>query len=225
MIAKVLSVAAVLAFIGVIARFLGLDLRGAMRFFGKGLLVGVAALGAVVAALVLQNYLDAHPGYLALVSGAARVGPWVVALGAAVLVVDLAVLVVLTIRHGKPDGRAGTVVPDGPLPLKLGFTTGRSKRKILGGKEAFVTMDSLVSGSATSADRILAAGVGVLFLSFWSIFVGVGLIVARQLLIVGVLLAAVPGLWVYGSLIRPVWAAYRTATAKERSAHSHQAGR
>jgi hypothetical protein len=71
---------------------------------------------------------------------------------------------------------------------------GRSKRKILGSKSDFITNDSLVDGSATFGQRIMVLGIITACLSFFSIFVGAGLILLKDSPLAG-LFQIVPGIW------------------------------
>jgi hypothetical protein len=78
-------------------------------------------------------------------------------------------------------------------------------------------MEALINGTAGGAGWVLAAGVVVLFLSFYSIFLGAGLYLLQKWFVLGLLLALVPGVWVYRALIGPIWADYRQVKGRSRA--------
>src|SRR5439155_22066463 len=93
---------------------------------------------------------------------------------------------------------------DGP-PL-----SGRSKLRILYSKSGGMTMESLLDGTATPGERGMALGIATLFACFFLVFVGVGLLLARHL-IIGLLIPILPGFFVYDRFFREVWKDYRQA--------------
>ena len=190
--------------------FLVFFFRRAPRMF----LIWVLGLAAIIAAALLQYaFLDGSPGYVRLVEGAARLGRGIVIVAALVLVADLAFLAIYAIRNWRTDDMQGTVVTENrALNISLNGLplagAGRSKLKILYSKSGFVTMDSLLDGTATRGERWMALGIVTLYASFFLVFVGAGLIMMKQLAIF-VLFPIIPGLFVYKSFFGPVWKAYR----------------
>jgi hypothetical protein len=179
--------------------------------------IGYAALwllgiSVFIAAAFLTDSLHAHPGYRAFEAAAARLGPVILVTSAVVLVADLAAMIVYTIRNGRSDGHSGKVVGDGPLPMSLDIPMGRSKRKYLGKKSDYVSVESLIDGSATFGERMMVVGICTLFASFFLIFCGVGLILMRHIAILG-LFPVVPGIVVY-KFANSVWVDYREAKRK-----------
>jgi hypothetical protein len=86
---------------------------------------------------------------------------------------------------------------------------GRSKLKILGSRSGFITMESLVQGTATSGERMMVLGIITLFVSFFLVWLGAGLMLMKKLWIL-VLLPVLPGLFGYYNL-RDAWDDYRKA--------------
>jgi hypothetical protein len=193
------------------------SLRAALRLLFLMLGVGVAAMVLMVAVVFLQAWwLDAHAGYAAVVDVLARLGPRIALASAIALGIDLVALVIYVIRSGQDDGQQGQVVTDGPLPMQLGAAFGTSRRKVLVSKDRFVTTESLVDGTATRGERLFALGIVALFLSFFGIFVGMGLTFLKDLSILAAAFIAVPGYFAWRALIRPVWADYRRVKAGQR---------
>jgi hypothetical protein len=208
----------------VLSRF-GLSLRGALRWVIFSVLGGVAFIVVAAATLFFQgSYLEPHPGYRAFVEAAARISPRVSIFAAIVLVLDIVPMAIYTIRQGKTDIRKGTVIADGPLPGLSVNPLGRSKRKILASKNKFITMESLLKGTATFGERMMVLGIFILYISFFFIFVGGALITMKEWLIVAILFVVVPGLWVYAALIHPVWRDYREVKAKLRKSGAKKLG-
>jgi hypothetical protein len=195
--------------------------RAALRWLILSLLGGVAIMAVAVATVFLQtSYLEPHPGYRAFVEAAARIGPRVTIVAAVILVLDLAALVTIMILRGQTDRATGAVVDDGPMAMGLGPRFGRSKRKILVSKSGFVTVESLVEGTATLAERLLVVGIFVLFASFFLVFVGVALMILQEWAVAAVLFVAVPGFFVFSRLIGPAWEKYREVKARVRAGGS-----
>jgi hypothetical protein len=154
-------------------------------------------------------------GYRAFVEAASQVG-WRIAIAAAiVLVADLAAMTVYTIRFGQSDKMRDKVfTEDRPLNVSLGnpLLMGWSKIKMLGSRSGFVTMESLVDGTATFGERMIVLGIITLFVSFFFVFVGWGLMLMNGIPIL-ILIPILPGLFVYFNL-RATWRDYREAKKK-----------
>ena len=134
----------------------------------------------------------------------------------ALLLLALAFIVTYLISHGTKNEPEGVVTEEGPLPMSLGPSFGRSKRKYLVKRNDLITMESLVRGTATPGARMLVLATFVLFLSFFSIFLGAGLILMEKLIIMA-LFPVIPRLWVFTRFLGPVWKDYREQKAKLRA--------
>jgi hypothetical protein len=178
-----------------------------------------AMLAAAIAAGFLQQSFQANAGYRAFVAAFARAG-WVILICATIVfVVDLAAMIVYTIRSGKTDARSGKVVAGGPLQMSLNpALMGRSKQKVLGSRSQFISMESLASGSATFGERLMMLGICIALASFFSIFLGVGLLLTQKLVIL-VLIPIVPG-FVLCKAAHSAWTEYRQAKAEFPARHA-----
>jgi hypothetical protein len=199
----------VLLWAAAVIAFLVFIFRGHFGWF----LLWVLGLVALIASAFLQDALMRYRGFGDFVETASRVGWAVLITAVTVLIADLAAMIVYTLRHGQSDHLKGKVItenrPLGSLTLGYPPLMGRSKRKMLGGKSGYVTMDSLVDGTATFAERMMVAGILTLMVSFFLIFVGVGLMLMKNLLIMA-LFPIIPGLWLY-RIARYDWQEYRNA--------------
>ena len=193
----------------VVIAFLVFIFRRAGRLF----LAWVLGLAAVIGVAFLQNALERSSSYGRFVDAASRVGRGILIVSVIVLVADLVAMTLYTIRHGKTDAKQGMVVREGSM---LGASPdgqarpGASKLKILYSRSDSVSMESLLDGTATSGERLVALGIAVLFASFFLVFVGVGLILSRRL-ILGLLFPILPGFFVFDRFFRPAWRDYRKA--------------
>ncbi|MBI3603732.1 MAG: hypothetical protein HY205_04710 [Nitrospirae bacterium] len=180
---------------GVVA-FLVFFFRGRLRW----LFVWVFGLVAVIASAFLQDALMERWDVGGVVEIASQVGWALLIFSVIVLVAALAAMIVYTIRYGQSDTLKGKVVTENrPLTgMSLGIPppSGWSKRKMLGGKSEFITMESLIDGTATVGERMMAGGIVTAMISFFLIFVGVGLIAMKELLIF-ILFPIIPGIWLY----------------------------
>ncbi len=193
--------------LGVVA-FLVFFVRRGGRLFA----FWVLALAVLIAGAFLQQALSASRGYGRAVEVAAEVGWAILILAVTVLVADLAAMTIYTLRHGSPDRREGKVVT---VPQVLGASpsawspTGVSKVKMLRARHAGISMESLVQGTATRGERMMALGIITAFVAFFLVFVGTGLMLAKGFL-VAILLPTVPGLWLYYNL-QEMWRDYHAA--------------
>jgi len=193
--------------------FLAFFFRGHLRW----LLLWLLGLAAVVASVLLQVALEDQSGYVEIVAAASRVGWGILVFAIVVLAADLAVIVVYILRRGADDLEGEVVTENRPLSaMYSGYPslTGWSKRKTIASKTLVVAMRSLVDGTASAGERGLAGGIVTLFVAFFLIWVGAGLILTKQLLVLA-LLPILPGLFVYYNL-RAAWSDYRKA--KRRAA-------
>lgn len=205
---------------GVIA-FIVFFFRGHWSWF----FLWVFGLVAVIASAFLQDALMKYWAYGDFVEAASGIGRAILIFAVTILVADLAAMIVYTLRYGKSDPTKGKVITENrPLSsMSVGHPPlmGRSKRKILGSKSGYVTMESLVDGAATFAERMVALGILTAMVSFFLIFVGAGLMLMKNLLIL-VLFPVIPGLWLY-NILREVWKDYQEAKKRVASrGHTEQ---
>ncbi len=195
-----------LAFVATFLYFVdGRSVRRVVLYF-----LGVIGLVALVIAGGLIQEALASGGYADVLQTMSRAGSWIL-IGALVFFLgDMCAMAVYTIRNGHSDGAAGKVVTaNQPLTMSLGQTPpmGRSKRKILFTKNRFITMKSLVDGTASAADRLMFVGIHCAIGSFFLIWVGLALIGIRtNVLAIAILI--VPGLWA-GNIAHDTWTSYR----------------
>lgn len=179
----------------------------------RWLLWWVLGLVALIASALVQYELMAYEGYGEIVETTARAG-WAILIGAlAVLASAMIAGVVYTLRRGRPGHRRGEVITERRAPGAMTLGTpkpgGWSKRKVLGSAGHFVTMESLADGSASLGDRLLVLDIVAVFVAFFLIWLGLGLILMQKLLVLA-LVPVLPGLWVYFNL-REDWRLYREA--------------
>lgn len=196
--------------VGVVA-FLVLFFRGRLRWF----FLWLATLLTIITSAFLQGPLLEHEGYRRLVVTASAAGRAILIFAVIVLIVDLVAMTIYTFRHGRSDHSKGRVIRENrPLSgMSSGYPspTGWSIRRSLDGKRETITMASLVDGTATFGERMMARGIVALFVSFSLVWVGIGLVLMKTLLIF-VLIPIPIGLWVY-YILRGAWGDYRQAKA------------
>ncbi len=199
----------------VVLRALGMVVFLVYFFWGhlRWFLLSVLGLVAFIVSVALQAALMEYRGHGDFVEAASRIGWAILIFAVTVLVVDLAAMIIHTIRRGESADQKGKVITeDRPLSsMSLGIPPpmGWSTRKILGSKSEFISMESLVDGTATFAERMMVLGNITVFISFFLIWVGLGLILMKNILIF-VLTPVLPGLWVYYNL-RDDWRYYQEA--------------
>ncbi|HXG03996.1 MAG TPA: hypothetical protein VNO23_11370 [Candidatus Binatia bacterium] len=130
-------------------------------------------------------------------------------LGFAVVIFVTTMLALLTyaLRGGEPDEMpvAPSMQPFGPDPATgrpAGLTASRwrSRVRVLAARRRFITMDSLVDGTATGAERAVVAGINVALVSFWLIFLGIGLVMLPKTTGISLVFPVVTGLWLFNAL-------------------------
>src|SRR5437763_7149942 len=159
------------------------------RNFGglRGFVFALLGLAGFIASVVLQAVLMQYSGYTRVVESAARLGWGILIFAVVVLVTAMIAGIVYTLRHGQSDRRSGGVItenrPLSSVSLRNPFLTGRSRVKIRGSKAHAITTSSLVDGTATFAERMIVLDIVIIFVAFFLIFLGVGLIMMKNLLI------------------------------------------
>jgi uncharacterized membrane protein len=156
------------------------------RQWKVGFLLWLLGIVAFVASVALQLVLVDVPGYADFVVALEPVGRDIAIVAAIVLVADMSVAIVYTIRHGKPDDWKRNVDaasrgaffqgPGSPLLTK------RSKIGTLYSAGKYVQVRSLVDGTATRGDWLVFVAVFVALTAFTLIFVGVALMLVGKLL-------------------------------------------
>jgi hypothetical protein len=182
------------------------------RNFGglRGFLLWVLGFVVFIAVAGLQVSLADNASYRHFVEGASYIGWGILVLAATVLVADIAAMVIYTIRQGDSDDLKGKVITENRVIGSISsFAPGISKLKILGSKSEFITMESLLDGSATFGERMIVLGIITLFISFFSIFLGIGLMLMKDL-VISVLFPVIPGIYVY-RFARDAWQDYQKA--------------
>jgi len=157
-------------------------------------------IALAVASALLQGALEAYRGYRDFVAAIAPIGRAIVIASAIVLAADVIAMATYTLlrRHGSPrpsedrgiqprsagertfaDGRRGKRFP--PTRIAVG---------------AFVSFESLIDGSATRGERMMAMGIVAALVAFFLIFVGAGLALAQYVLLAA-LFPVGPALWLF----------------------------
>jgi hypothetical protein len=131
----------------------------------------------------------------------AAAGKWVLVAALGIFVPTMIALVIYAIRKGEPvDAGVGPSLP----PFGPGSSTGRtgtvayrgrSTLKMLASRQTFVPMASLVRGTATREEWAVVAGIQVALISFWLIFLGVGLMHLSSSRGLSLAFPGVAGLW------------------------------
>jgi hypothetical protein len=140
----------------------------------------------------------------------AAAGKWVLGVAVSVFVLTMMALVIYVLRKGEPSGTdvAPTIQPFGPYsPTGRRAITaykGVRKLRVLASRETYVSMETLLSGTATRAQWALFTGIQVCLASFWLIFVGIGLLWAPSTEGWSLFLPAVSSLWFLG-ILKTVW--------------------
>ena len=199
-------------------------LRFVSRHFAAfGLATSLLAIpiAVVVALIVNACCIDffRSAGYRAVVSTAGRAGRWILVVSAIVLVGEMTAMSVYTIRRGqkrgqKKDDEGRTVTEDRAPNWSLGtrLPIGRTKQKLLVSRREGIRMKSLVDGTATTAERLVALGIGAAFTSFFLVFVGVSLILLEQSPI-GLLFLTIPSVFFF-RFVKNASRDYRRARAR-----------
>jgi hypothetical protein len=102
--------------------------------------------------------------------------------------------------------------------------TGVRRLRMVASSETYVSIDTLVTGTATRAQWMVFIGIPVAFGSFWLIFVGIGLLSMPGTKVLSVLFLVVPSLWycgvlktLQGDIVAARTKAARAASKRERS--------
>ena len=155
---------------------------------------------------------------------ATHVGAWMLGIVISVMVVDMVLMVIYTIRHGRSDGKRRTVeTNDEPIspPMwmkgRIGRWHGRYKRRILVSRSGFISNESLADGTATFGERLMVVGIITFLFCFFLVFLGMGLLMMEDNPIVLLIPVAV-GVWVF-KIFKSAYTDYREA--KNRVAARH----
>ena len=182
----------------------------------RWILLYIAGLIAFVILGYISSLLFDNPAFRAFAETAARVGLWLGAIAVAVLVCDIAALVVYMIRFGKADDGDPIAADGGPNPFLSTMPLAYSRFKQLGRRSSFITTESLVEGTATRGERLVVLGIIVFLVSFFLIFVAIALVTLDEFSILALAWPSIPGLVVYVQL-RDGWREYRAAKKKLRA--------
>jgi hypothetical protein len=162
--------------------------------------------------------------WLAVIASA---GKWVLIAALGIFVPTMMALAIHALRKGEPaDADVGPSLP--PFgPGSLGGRTGtvayrgRSKLKLLVSRQTFIPMESLVQRTATREEWAIVAGIQVALVSFWFIFLGVGLMHVSSSRGLSLAFPGVAGLWL-SRIVKSQWddfvaARRRLARSKEKA--------
>jgi hypothetical protein len=160
--------------------------------------------------------------WLAVIAAA---GKWVLIAALGIFVPTMMALVIYALRRGEPadaDLRP-SLPPFGPgSPASRAGTVAywkRSKLKLLVSRQTFIPMESLVQGTATREEWAIVAGIQVALVSFWFIFLGVGLMHLSSSRGLSLAFPGVAGLWL-SRIVKAQWSDF--AAARRRLARSKE---
>ncbi len=182
----------------------------------RWILLWFAMLFAFVILGYISSILFDDPAVRAFADAAARVGWWLGAAAVAVLVCDIAYLVVYAIRFGTPDNDDDALAAEGPNPFLNTMPLGYSRFRQFGQRSSYVTTQSLVDGTATFGDRMIVLAIIVFLVSFFLIFVAIALVTLPDLRLAASLWPLIPGI-VVGRQLLDGWREYRAAKTKLRA--------
>ena len=145
---------------------------------------------------------------------ASPVGAWMLGIAVSIMFVDMILMVIYTIRHGRTDGEDGkTVTVDRPMsPMwfrGVQTTRGWSRRHILVSRRSFISVESLADGTATLPERLMVVGIIVFIACFTLLFLGAGLLVLEDNPII-ILMSFAVGIWAF-KLLKSAYKDYRQA--------------
>ncbi len=163
--------------------------------------------------------------YHAFAHTASQVGAWMLGIVIGVMVVDLILMVIYTIRHGQSDARSGAVETDDtplspPMWMKgrLGSWHGRYKRRVLGSRSGLVSNESLADGTATRGERLMVVGIIAFMSCFFLVFLGAGLLTMEDNPVV-LLMSVAVGAWLF-SIFKGAYADHREAKKRVAGGNS-----
>lgn len=134
----------------------------------------------------------------------AAAGQWVLLTAIGIFVSTMIALVIYAIRRGEPGDLDVTpsMQPFGPYSPtgRRGITTykGVRKLKVFASRETYISMKSLVSGTATREQWAVVVGIQVVLVSFWLIFLGIGLMYLPSGKGWSLAFPGITGLWLFG---------------------------
>lgn len=136
----------------------------------------------------------------------ALAGKWILTVAGGIFLATMAALAVYTLRRGEPDEepvRPG-LRPLGPgTPSEQAGTVaykGVARLKTLVSRRKFITMKSLLDGTATRDERAAVFGIQLAFVSFWLVFLGAALMGLPDTGWPILILPLIVGLWLFGIL-------------------------
>jgi hypothetical protein len=109
-------------------------------------------------------------------------GKWILFAAVGIFVTTMIPLLIYALRKGEGGGTdvAPAIQPFGPYSptRRRGITVykGVRKLKMVASRETYVSMETLLSGTATRAQWALFIGIQVALVCFWLVFVGIGLL-------------------------------------------------
>jgi hypothetical protein len=163
----------------------------------------------------MANYI---PLYNSIADVGARIGPFIFGIALALMVAIFVALAVMLAHSRAPDADGGHVVSDDKPYQQPTYFTGvgkmvfRTKRKILFSRTGFVSVESIVNGTATTQERLIVLGITAAFFCMSLVMIGVGLMFMKN--DPSALLAPVFGIAFFGYYVRLVWRDFRRVKEK-----------
>lgn len=130
-------------------------------------------------------------------------GEWILIVAAGIFVPTIAALGIYTLRKGeRADADVKYRVPPfAPYDARGGATSvaykGVAKLKTAARRTEFISMESLVNGTATRAQWAVVVGIGTALVAFFLIFLGLGLMQLPNSNGLSLFFPAVVGLWLF----------------------------
>jgi threonine/homoserine/homoserine lactone efflux protein len=154
--------------------------------------------------------------YNRFVAALSPIGLRILIAAGVILILDLVAMVVYVFRNGERDEpeKGVTTVHQPMTPVLLngpGLTRGISKRKKLAGASGLITDESLVDGTATLGQRMMVGGICIFFVSFFLVFLGIGLVSLKDNPL-AVFFPIVPGIFLF-NFARDAWRDHQKAKA------------
>lgn len=154
-------------------------------------------------------------------------GKWILVVAVGIFVMTMIALLIYALRKGEAGGTdvAPNIQPFGPYSPagRRGIIVykGVRKLKMVASRETYVSIETLLSGTATPTQWALFTGIQIALVCFWLMFVGIGLLYAPATTALSVVFLVVPSLWYFG-VLKTLWDDMVAARRKLTSADSQR---